>query len=296
MEVQPGDVPANVARAERLVRVAADKGARLCVLPELCLGGAELSAYSWASAREQTAAFDRFAHLASELDVTIVCGVLRADGAVRRNSQVCLTPGGVAGVYDKRALVLHEHAGARAGERPAIFSTPLGAIGAGICKDLLYPDLFAPYVGRVDLVCVSSAWPVFEGGLLAIGRLGRQLTDWIDELPGRVAALVGAPVVYCNAWGGPHDILGMGPATRVRMAGHSRIVTPGGETLGRAEDGEALVVADVALCREPPRTETASWRGDGLAARVVALETFLCRGVDRAQRWLDAGSPWRSAR
>jgi predicted amidohydrolase len=165
------------------------------------------------------------------------------------------SPDGAAHRYQKRFLSPAEAPVWRPGPGPVIASTPLGRVGLAVCADVLQLATWAPFRGAVDLVVVAAAWPDYQGRLTTIVRPARPAFGWLftgsnpyrDDLLGRAARAVGAPVVFANATG-PAD-------GQESFSGGSCVYDADGV---RVAEG-SLAVADVsrgtpgAPLRHPPR-------------------------------------------
>ena len=149
------DVRANVEGAERLIAEAADRGARLVVLPEV---------FTYMGPREGALAsaepipgptIDRLAGLARRLDIYLHCGSIRerVDGSERAyNTTVVLDPRGeMIARYRKIHLYdvaigdqvdFQESATIAPGDEAVSVEIDGAPVGLSICYDLRFPELF----------------------------------------------------------------------------------------------------------------------------------------------------------
>jgi predicted amidohydrolase len=138
-----GDVVANVATAHRLVATAADRGARVVVLPELFLTG--YAAAVWTHEAALDLDDPRLLPLA---ETAVARGVVVVtSGAVRRGpgettlSVVLVDPGGtVSAPYDKQHLCGGERDFFTAGDHGATVVVDGWDLGLGICYDGCFPE------------------------------------------------------------------------------------------------------------------------------------------------------------
>jgi predicted amidohydrolase len=236
------DAPANLARADALVRRAAADGAGLVLLPEKwsCLGtredllaGAEPldgPAISWARA------------IAAELGIDLVAGSIaeRVPGADRNaNTSVHVAPDGtVRGTYRKihmfdvtlDGIRYEESASEAPGEELVTSATAAGvALGLSVCYDLRFPEVFrilALRGARILLVPSAFTWAT-------------TLQHW--EVLLRARAIEDQCFVIAANQHSEH-VPGM------RSGGHSMVVDPWGVVLARAgADADAVVLADLDL-------------------------------------------------
>lgn len=137
----PGDVDANVATAVRVVGSAADRGARLVVLPELFLTG--YAPETWTHDGSLTAEDERLeplSHGAAAHGVVVVAGaaVRRAPDASTL-SLLVLTGDDVLACYDKQHLDAAERF-FTPGDHGASLRVDGWELGLGICYDGCFPE------------------------------------------------------------------------------------------------------------------------------------------------------------
>jgi predicted amidohydrolase len=236
------DKPANLERAERLVRVGAARGANLVALPEV---------FNWRGKRnEQAAAAETLdgesltlmSRLARELQIHIVAGSITEQAASGEsrcyNTSVLLGPDGKQiAVYRKMHLfdidlpgrvTVRESDTKLAGDDVVTAKTPLGAIGLSICYDLRFPELYRRLTfGGAQIIAIPSAFTFPTGE-----------AHW--EALIRARAIENQAYVIAPAQFGP-NIYGYSDY------GNSMIVDPWGRVLARAADQEGVVVAPIDL-------------------------------------------------
>jgi predicted amidohydrolase len=235
------DKPANLERAERLVRVGAGRGANLVALPEV---------FNWRGKRaEQAAAAETLdgeslslmSRIARELKIHIVAGSITehaADSARSYNTSVMLGPDGARiAVYRKIHLfdvdlpgrvTVRESDSKLGGADVVCAETSLGAIGLSICYDLRFPELYRrlAFAGaRILMVPSAFTFPTGEA-------------HWEPLV--RARAIENQAYVIAPAQFGP-NVYGYSDY------GNSMIVDPWGRVLARAADQEGVVVAPVDL-------------------------------------------------
>jgi predicted amidohydrolase len=229
----------NLATALRLVRDAADLGARLVGLPENF-------AFLRSEGQPVPAPQDldgpwvrRMAALARSLRVTLLLGSLpeRVHGDARvRNTAVLLGPGGeTIAAYRKIHLFdidlpgmehLKESKAVVPGEEVVVAGTTIGPVGLSICYDLRFPELYRELVRRgARVLCVPSAFTE---------RTGK--AHW--EVLLRARAIENLAYVLAPAQVGHH---GGGRASH----GQAMIVDPWGSVLAQVPDGEGVAVAEL---------------------------------------------------
>jgi deaminated glutathione amidase len=238
------DVSGNLAAAERLVREAASRGARLVVLPEkwnlLAEPGRMLEAAEPLDGPSTTWARE----LARELAIDLVAGsiVERVEGHDKGfNTSVHAGPDGeLRAVYRKLHMFDVEVAGTvyreseteERGDEIVLSRTAGGAgLGLTVCYDLRFPELYRILAVRgARILTVPSAF-----------TLTTTRDHW--EVLLRARAIENQAFVVAANQFGPH------PPGR-RSGGRSMIVDPWGLVLAQAADREAVVVADLDLAAQ----------------------------------------------
>lgn len=243
MASAPGDVDANLGRADALLARAA--GAELALLPELALNGYVLGPDLWTHAEPIGGPLtrwlcDRARRHRLHLGTTLV----EAAGDHFHNSFVLATPTGeVAGVVGKSRPAWIEARWYRGRPGPHAIDTALGRIGVGICyENYLAAPLRALGSASVDLVLQPTAaatppasWPIGARGAAAFDRM-------LARLARDHARALGVPVVMANMCG-DHA---MGRLA-TRFPGLSSIVDGSGEVRASLGGEEEVIVADVTL-------------------------------------------------
>jgi predicted amidohydrolase len=236
------DKPANLERAERLVRVGAGRGANLVALPEV---------FNWRGKRNDQAAaaetldgqsLSLMSRLARELQIHIVAGSITEQSAATEsrcyNTSVLIGPdGGQIAVYRKIHLfdvdlpgrvTVRESDTKLAGADVVTAKTPLGTIGLTICYDLRFPELYRRLTfAGAQIIAIPSAFTFPTGE-----------AHWEPLL--RARAIENQAYVIAPAQFGP-NIYGYSDY------GNSMIVDPWGRVLARAADQEGVVVAPIDL-------------------------------------------------
>jgi len=238
---------ANLGEAGRLLRNAAESGAKLAVLPEYF-------AQFGLPERERTAAAetpgsgpvqDFLAKMSRETGMWIVGGSLpmKTDGErVRGASLLFDDKGELAARFDKMHLFdvhiperdehYEESGWTEPGTDLVVAETPFGRLGFAVCYDLRFPELFRRMTVRgVDIFVLPSAFTA------ATGR-----AHW--EILLRARAIENLAYVIAAAQGGFH-------VNGRETFGDSMIVDPWGSILARrTEGGSGVVTARIDLERQ----------------------------------------------
>jgi predicted amidohydrolase len=233
------DRTANLERAQTLVREAARRGAALVVLPEV---------FAWRGARAGEAAAiepipgsttDAMAALAKSLGVHLCAGsILEAiPGEPRAYNTSCLfgPDGSLLARYRKLHLFdvdlpgrvsVRESDSRAPGDEVTVVATPLGTLGMSICYDLRFPELYRRLArAGAEVLLVPAAFTFHTGS-----------AHW-DVLCRARAIENQCYLIAPNQTGtSPHGFADWG---------NSCIVDPWGRVLGRAGDGDGIVVAEI---------------------------------------------------
>ena len=235
------DKGANLERAERLVRLAAARGADLVALPEV---------FNWRGRRaDEPAAAEslageslaRMAGLARDLRIHLVAGSITelAEGQPRNyNTSTLFGPdGSLLGLYRKIHLfdvdlpgrvTMRESDAKLAGTEVVSVPTAIGRIGLTVCYDIRFPELYRSLVfGGAQIITVPSAFTFPTGE-----------AHWETLL--RARAIENQVYIVAPAQFGP-NVHGFSDY------GNSMIVDPWGRVVARAADQEGVVVAPIDL-------------------------------------------------
>lgn len=166
------DVTRNIATAQQLTFEAAAKGARVIVLPELCMGGHVLrnldEAYDVCQEKDgyQTQAMSQ---IAQRFGCHVIFGYVELNDGKLYNSAVVVGPNGVEGNVRKHNLWGSDNLWAQPAEDPfPVIHTEAGRLGVLICRDAMnrYRESYyhqAPrhrfyQKGSVDTIALLTNW------------------------------------------------------------------------------------------------------------------------------------------
>ncbi len=267
-----GDVRANLARATKMIALAAGKGARVVLLPEaLDAGWTNPSSPAIAEGVPDGRACKTYRDAARELGVYVCAGLTERAGTAVYNAAVLISPQGEVLLHHRKLNELEiGHDIYAQGDRLGVAHTPLGTLGLMICADgSARGQVVTRTLGLMgaDVVLSPCAWAVPPGhdnarenygGLWrdCYGAAARDFRMWIAGCSS-VGRLEGGP------WDG-HSCIGC-----------SLVVDPDGRpvlTGPYGEKAEKLLLIDVKPAPRPargsgwerllPRREEASEAGD----------------------------------
>lgn len=228
----------NLEVAARLVKMAADCGAQLAVLPEyFCLMG--LKDTDKVNVREVAGSGpiqERLAAIAQENHIFLVAGTIplesKESNKVLNTSLVFSPQGKQIARYDKMHLFGFQNATERyeesetivAGSQPGQFTIKIDAIdwhfGLSICYDLRFPELYRA-LGSVDCHIIPAAFTYTTGK-----------DHW--EILLRARAIENQCYVLASAQGGIH-------LNQRRTWGQSMLIDPWGVILSNLPESEGLI-------------------------------------------------------
>ena len=169
MEPQVGHKDENVRKSLACINDAADAGANLVVLPELCNSGyvftTRAEAFELAEPVPDGPTCREWARVAAERGLYIIAGISERVEQELFNAAVLIGPQGHIGTYRKVHLWNEEHLHFEPGNLGfPVFTTPLGRIGMCICYDIWFPEAFRTCALRgADIVCVPTNWVPIPG-------------------------------------------------------------------------------------------------------------------------------------
>ena len=249
--VSTDDVDENLATADRLIALAAERGADLVVLPEVfaVLEGGPMRQYG---EMEGTGKLQEFlADQARGNKLIVVGGTIPLisrpgkresgdsiieDEKVRAACLVFDSHGNQIARYDKIHLfdvILNdaqteysESYSYEPGSGIVTLQTPLGHLGLSVCYDMRFPELYREFFKLgVEIVTVPAAFTAVTGE-----------AHWESLL--RARAIENQCYVVAAAQGGRHN-------EKRETWGHSMIIDPWGNVLDCLEKGEGIALAAI---------------------------------------------------
>ena len=227
LDMKLGDVKANFAHAEAMIREAVNRDhPDTVVLPETWNTGFFPQELAPCADDDGKATKALCSALAKELHINIVAGSVanrRADGYYN-TAYVFDRSGNLVAEYDKTHLFTPsgEHNFFRMGSRTCRFTLEGIPCGLIICYDIRFPELIRSLtVQGVDLLFVVSQWPA-------------KRAMHLDTLARARAIENQTFLALCNS-----------AAADTACAGHSAIIDPWGEYLAQAGETEEIISADL---------------------------------------------------
>jgi predicted amidohydrolase len=231
----------NIQTAENLIDIAAGKGAKLAVLPEMFnfLGPGEQRPVEAEEIPGPT--IQRMMDKAVKNQMFIIAGSILEKGPTPEkvyNTSVFISPEGqMIARYRKIHLFdivveglppYQESASVAPGEEIITAETSFATVGLTICYDLRFPELYCALSNRgSQIISIPAAFTLHTG-----------LAHW--EVLVRARAIENLSYVIAAAQVGSH------PVNR-ECYGNSMIVDPWGTVVARAPSMESVAIADIDL-------------------------------------------------
>ncbi len=245
---KPGFADANREKTARMIGDAADRGAKLIVVPELAISGytTNRDLLDRASERVDGATLASWTGIASARDVLIAGGFCERDGDRLYNTAVLVGPGGLLLHYRKLHLFDEEKNVFEPGDRGlSVVETPMGRIGLCVCYDLRFVEVArALALQGADMIAVPTAW------VRGFDPNPRDAMGFIGQLRGAaVQCNLNQVYMACASHGGE--------AGGISFLGASAIIDPYGHLLaGPADETEekiAIAPFDAEVARAAQR-------------------------------------------
>jgi predicted amidohydrolase len=228
----------NLAKAETFVRLAAERGATLVVLPEV---------FSWRGPRAESPGqaesipgptSERLQELARRHHIYLLAGSFleKSNETRSHNTSLLLSPtGDILAQYRKIHLFdidipgqvrTKESDTMRPGQEVVTCATPLGVFGLSVCYDLRFPELYRRLADKgAEMIFVPSAFTFPTGA-----------AHWEPLLRARAienqAYVIAPNQIGKNAHG-------------FADYGNSMIIDPWGKVIARAPDKECFITAEI---------------------------------------------------
>ena len=243
------NIDENLAKAEQMVRKAAQKGAQVILLPELFKTPyfCQRENYEYFDSAEEfdsSTTISRFQKMAKELNVVLPLSFFEKAGNVHFNSLVMIDADGKnLGLYRKSHIPTGECYEEKFYFSPGdtgfkVFKTKYGRVGVGICWDQWFPE-----VAR-SLALMGAQLIVYPTAIGTEPVLPKDSKDhWQNTMRGHAAANI-VPVLASNRIGTESD-----KESSMTFFGSSFIADEDGNTvieLSRNEEDVAVAEFDLA--------------------------------------------------
>ncbi|MFI6443629.1 carbon-nitrogen hydrolase family protein [Kitasatospora sp. NPDC050543] len=278
--------PENLARAEKLVRAAADEGCRLVVLPEVFATALNLPKSHEIAEPVPGPLTEWLADLARELGIWIAAGVLERAGDEVHSAAVLLDDTGRLTGTARRTMVYDLEAHFLTGVTDArVFPTPLGRLGFAVGYDVQFPEVLRGlFADGVEVIIAPSL-------------LLRPFAEPVRQMLLARAAENCAYVLFASATG-ENTLAGltyMGRSAVLRsplaIGAYSRDFRKQQPVLAEAEREECLITADLDLYELRRMRAAAPFPADFRRSPLGLALTAATRPGRPLPDWTDAPTP-----
>jgi predicted amidohydrolase len=250
------NVDANLLQAERLTRLAFERGARWVILPEFFTSAIAFHPQMANATRAINGPpAELLRKLAREGNAVVGGSFLAWRDGNAYNSFVLALPDGSVRRHDKDYPSYWEACYYIGGRDNGVLSTPDGDVGAALCYEFIRTRTAARLKGRIGMVVGGSCWWGIEDTAPPDDPMRKWLLDFLKAAPGQLARLLGVPVVHASHAGRFKGISWPGSPTPFPSSylGETQIVNGRGEVLARMsqQDGEGVITADITLGEVP---------------------------------------------
>jgi N-carbamoylputrescine amidase len=246
-----GQRDANLERASRLVRQAAQGGAELVALPELFSGGYWLNELAWDTAEPQDGPTEAWLRETARRHAIYLGGsYLQARGEDFFNLFALATPDGqIAGRIPKQQAASVEAYLFRGQPSSHIIVTELGRVGVGICYDNAFRRIADAFIkGDADIALMSFSAPTPQRTWYYRRRQVEAFRASFRHGAQNYARMLGIPAVQVNKTGPWRSPLpAFFPAQDSKFEGQSEIADGNGKLIAELADEEAAIVGEVTL-------------------------------------------------
>ena len=284
MESKNGLIDTNLHHATQLVDRAAQKGAKLILLPEFMPTGYIFTKSIWDGAEPTKGPTVKWlCENSQRLGVWLGTSFLEADGEDFFNTFVLTTPDGKeAGRVRKQKPAAFEAYFTKGDSGPHVIDTEFGKIGVGICfeNQLAYiPHMM--HRQSVDLMLMPHSAPTPMHGFFFRRKQVEYYNNTLSKLAARYARLLGVPVVMVNKsgpWKTP--LPGLPFRQDSTFPGLSTIADSDGAIKAQMRNEEGIIVEDVTLDpsrkrHEPPQCYGRwAWKGPWWQNVIPVLEAI----------------------
>lgn len=161
LEIEWEDIDANMKKCEEIIRYAKDKGADLIGFPEFTLVGFTQDPDSFCDTEDNMRQVDFFRDMSVKYNISIVFGYIMEHKPHPLNKLAIVNQGKVILDYAK----LHSYSFGNENEHydrgETISTTEVDGLklGAHICFDLRFPEIFQISARNSDVIFVIGNWP-----------------------------------------------------------------------------------------------------------------------------------------
>jgi len=243
MRSKRADANNNCDKAELFIQKAVKKNTQIIVLPE-CFNGSHVGLCKSNDYAEELTGYttSRMTKLSIEYNISIAFGINERCNEEYFSSIVFVGSGEILGVYHKQNPAFSEKQYWKKSKNgPTIIPMSFGKIGIMICYDMMYPNVINDYYRKIDLLLISSSWPMIPFNNIKLQHN--------NILPRAIAMQLCVPLVYSNFIGDtllpiPNAFDGFSNL-RTQFQGNSMICDNNGEILSSLGKKEGIAISTI---------------------------------------------------
>ena len=261
MQSKLGDVSYNLKHAEELIQEGFNQGAQWVVIPEFFTTGIGFHPSLIGGALPlEGIALELLTKSAKRYNGYVAGSFIAIQGGGRYNTFVLAKPDGTYATHNKDIPTLWENCYFRGGSDDGVIKTDDATIGAVICWEIIRWQTARRLKGKIDFVTAVSAWwgmPNYPPFIKKVfNKLEKENLGIVHNSPGRLARILGVPVVYAAHAGEMHcrDPLFVIPY-HTYYAGQTQITDNTGNILAimSEKDGAGVIAVDITLIEAIPQ-------------------------------------------
>lgn len=240
------DVEANMEQAEKYVKEAKSKGAKLIVFPEFFTTGFAVNDKLISAIANATDVRSKVAEWSKTYDIAIGGSYLYPDYHDKEvyNEFGLFFPNGEAYYHKKDIPTGLENFCYTGGDEISAFQTPLGRIGVVMCWEQLRYQTVKRMLGKIDFLVGGSCWWGFapEDGEKTFELLGDYNRQLAQNAPIQLAKIMGVPFIHASHSGCFPGLSVMGTEMCVRqIESRTAVINAEGEVVLREQEAGCFV-------------------------------------------------------
>lgn len=267
MDARVADIHYNLSQAKELIDEAGTKGAKIIALPEFFTTQIIYDERLFECALpSQNIALDLLTEKAAQYSAMIGGSYLEMREGDVYNTYVLVEADGQVHRHDKDLPTMVENAFYIGGRDDGLFQTKEHSIGIAMCWEMIRTQTARRLREKVDLIMAGSHW----WGVADLPIFRARKDEW-DEgnqrlmhvTPGKLANMVGAPLIHAGHCGPLEGQMLMLPGTRLtsqiktHLTGETQIIDREGTivaSMGK-DEGAGVITANIELGRCEPRLD-----------------------------------------
>ncbi|MGW8247981.1 MAG: carbon-nitrogen hydrolase family protein [Acidiferrobacterales bacterium] len=284
MVAKLGDVPANLAQAERLIRQAIKQGADWIILPEMFTSAVAFhNDVLKAIQPVDGAPLQMMKKLSREGSVVIGGSFLAKEKNDIYNAFFLVFPDGTMTRHNKDLPTYWENCYYKGGKDNGVMSTPVGPVGSVLCWEFIRSQTPKRLLKKVNLVVGGSCWWTLPDDADPASPRWADNLKMLKQAPPNMARMLGVPVIHGSHAGSFNGFFSPDlPNTAYNSSylGESMIVDAQGKVLASRsrKKGAGVVTASLETSTQP-------------SPSMRIPDTFWMPG-EMPQDWKDAFKRW----